>query len=417
MYRKHLLVAGLAIAVLLAGSASQAAKKPVEKILCDVAVLPAATLLIPYFETDITATTGADFTTLGAVTNVGTRTWVVHVTLWTDWAIPTMSFDLVLRPNDVQTFDLHEWLFVGPQATSVPAAGCTGNLAPGRIHLSSGISAGATLEETLANVRYAHEGQAFAGPNGEAVASSSHPGVAIGYVTFDVANRCSDGFPSTKDYFKAGGKGVASNVNALVGDVFLIDNVNGRGETEPAVHIRASGAFAQNNYTFYGRYVSGKALDGRQPLGNIYGSRYVADIPIAPNAQPETDLIIWRDIKSTLVSPLAAGKQPYWVSKMTTAPILIWDEQAHGVPIVHNVGLATQKVAVGRGDGIDTPYDFGWLKLNLNHVVPYKDNSNATYFGNRAQGWVSTIYRANVLGSPASGAFQAFRLSTVCTER
>lgn len=410
-------VAGLALAALLAGAPFLAAKKVPDRVLCDVDVVPAATLLIPHFEIDATVPTGAAFTTLGAVTNTGTRNWVVHVTMWTDWAIPTLSFDWVLSPNDVQTFDLHNWLFTGPEVTQVPFAGCTGSLAPGVLHLNPGISAGATLAETLANVRHAHEGLPFAGPGGQFVASSPHPGVAIGYVTLDVANRCSNGFPSTPGYFKAGGKGVASNTNALAGDVFFLDNTNGHAEAEPAVHIRASSAFQKYDYTFYGRYVYPDASDNRQPLGNGYGSRYVVNIPTAPNALPETDLIVWRDTKSPWTSPVPAGTQPYWVPLITTLPITTYDEDEHGVSTSYNIGLATQAVPMDRGTGIVTPYNFGWLKLNLNHSVPYKAGSTASYFSARAQAWVSTVYRANILGSPAGGAFQAFRLSTVCVQR
>jgi hypothetical protein len=51
---------------------------------CDVSVLPAATLLLPYFEVDLDDQSRG--TTLFTVTNVTNVDRVAHVTLWTDRA-------------------------------------------------------------------------------------------------------------------------------------------------------------------------------------------------------------------------------------------------------------------------------------------------------------------------------------------
>jgi hypothetical protein len=50
---------------------------------CDIAVTPAATLLLPYFAVDKVRTT------LFTVINVSPQPQIARVTPWTDWAYPT----------------------------------------------------------------------------------------------------------------------------------------------------------------------------------------------------------------------------------------------------------------------------------------------------------------------------------------
>jgi hypothetical protein len=306
-------------------------------------------------------------------------------------------------------------------------AGCTGVRSPGQLHFNPGIPKGATLEEGLAKLRKVHSGEPFEASGKQRRASSStHPGLAVGYITLDVVNRCFAGFPSTANYFKAGGTGVASNANAIVGDFILLDNLNGQGEAEPAVHIRASSAFKRGepppyrdpDYTFYGRFTFPNATDARQPLGNSYGSRYFVAFPDDPTVAPETDLLVWRDIKCRAdysTSPVAANKEPYWVKWITTPTIESFDENSLFEPVEYNFNLATQRVPVGRAGGIGTAGTAGWQRVNLNHTVAsVGPPGGRVYFGELAQGWITTVWRANVAGSPVSAAFRSFQLSTVC---
>src|SRR5438876_9158832 len=75
---------------------------------CDIAVLPAATLLLPYFEVETTAAAGTGTTTLFTVTNTSRYPQIAHVTLWTDWAFPVLVFDLFLTGYDVQGINLFD---------------------------------------------------------------------------------------------------------------------------------------------------------------------------------------------------------------------------------------------------------------------------------------------------------------------
>src|SRR3989442_414770 len=70
---------------------------------CDVAVFPAATLLLPYFEVDTAAPgPGAGATTLFTITNTSPYPQIAHVTVWTDWAFPVLGFNIFLTGYDVQ---------------------------------------------------------------------------------------------------------------------------------------------------------------------------------------------------------------------------------------------------------------------------------------------------------------------------
>src|SRR5437763_1088789 len=78
---------------------------------CDVKVTPAATLLLPYFEVDL-SNTGVR-TTLFSITNVTRYPQIAHVTLWTDWAYPVLNFNVFLTGYDVQAINLADVLVRG----------------------------------------------------------------------------------------------------------------------------------------------------------------------------------------------------------------------------------------------------------------------------------------------------------------
>ena len=80
--------------------------------ICANDVVPAATLLFPFVQYDYAAgdqgDTGA--TTLFAITNVSNQAQIVHVTLWTDYSIPILDFNIVLTGYDVQTISIRDIL-------------------------------------------------------------------------------------------------------------------------------------------------------------------------------------------------------------------------------------------------------------------------------------------------------------------
>src|ERR1041385_4376142 len=75
---------------------------------CDIALLPAATLLLPYFEVDFNSPATIARTTLFVIQNTTATPQIVRVTLWTDWAYPMLTFNIFLTGYDVQGINLYD---------------------------------------------------------------------------------------------------------------------------------------------------------------------------------------------------------------------------------------------------------------------------------------------------------------------
>src|SRR5947207_5492883 len=74
---------------------------------CDIAVQPAATLLLPYFEVDFKSPQSQARTTLFTVQNVAKLPQIAEVTLWTDYGYPAFTFPIFLTGYDVQSINLY----------------------------------------------------------------------------------------------------------------------------------------------------------------------------------------------------------------------------------------------------------------------------------------------------------------------
>ena len=96
--RTKLLVAGVAVASLvLAGNQAFAVEDAID-------VVPAATLLLPYFQVNLADNNGVD--TLFSVNNASAAPQIAHITFWTDMSRPTLDFDIYLTGYDVFTVRL-----------------------------------------------------------------------------------------------------------------------------------------------------------------------------------------------------------------------------------------------------------------------------------------------------------------------
>jgi hypothetical protein len=358
---------------------------------CRVDVQPAATLLVPYFEVDLDSPVGT--TTLISVVNASAQARLVSLTLWTDWAVPTLTFNLHLTGFDVQSLNLRD-VFVGHLPATGPAgpafADCTGSALP------AGPDAA-----TLARAVAWHRGRPDAAGS---CGSQPRPagGTARGYLTVDVVHRCSSLDPADAGYFGAGGTGVASNDNVLIGEFFVVDSAQDYAFGEPAVHILADAArFGAGDYTFYGRYGGGTGADNRQPLGRVFASRYLAGGIFAAG----TRLMVWRDTKSPAALPVACGGAPAW-APLGLAPLVAWDEEENPVALGASdarLPLATQVIDVG-GPDLPVPFPFGWMRIDLRLAGGFG-------FGEEAQGWVTTAQRAH--GRFTVGT-RAARLASPC---
>jgi hypothetical protein len=279
---------------------------------CDVKVGPAATLLLPYFEVNTNPTVQGQ-TTLFTVTNVTRYPQIAHVTLWTDWAFPVLSFNLFLTGYDVQAINLYDVIVRG---TIAPPSGTTPATTPGALS-----AAGGNLRATLdcasnpallpasisAAVRNALTTGVF-NPGGTVKTCSTAGGVdqnAIGYATIDVVANCTNLLPNDPAYYTTD----LLFDNVLIGDYQQLGgSPAGTGAASaldaagnPMVHIRAvpEGGGAGANvptglpYTFYDRYTPSatRTFDRRQPLPSTFAVRYIQ----GGTGAFATNYTIWRE--------------------------------------------------------------------------------------------------------------------------
>ncbi len=364
---------------------------------CFVAVRPAATLLVPWFGVDMAAQDG--LTTLFSVTNTDSRPHLVSVTLWTDWAVPTLTFNLYLTGFDMETLNLRDVLQNGALPKTGAALSPIGALSGAAVTFPGCEAAVATQPVATVLLQRAHLGLKV---RGQCMASERKDRMVTGYVTVDVVNSCSPLNPSSPGYFVAGGKGVAANDNVLLGEYSYVDGRRKTAEGEQAVHIAADEAAFGSGYTFYGRYVNGDGRDNRQPLGARFAVTYAQD----DKQGIATELIIWRDTKSPGAAAVACGSAPAW-SPLNTADQIFWDEEEDVTALPASKArfpLATQRIKAGSA-ALPIASPFGWTEINLGH-------SDANLFGIVSQGWVTVIKSQNQRLSTGIGAAM---LESVCS--
>jgi hypothetical protein len=389
-------------------SASAAARADV----CSIDEMPAATLLLPYFEVDLSNASG--LTTLFAINNAGAAAVLANVEVWTDLGVPTLGFQVYLTGYDVQTINLRD-VFNGslpqtapagqdPQDTISPKGAYSQDLNfPGCSQLQPYQPLPGSF---IAHLRAAHSGQFSAVLNGCA-GMDLGDGRLRGYVTVDTVSDCTLRTPVDAGYFGAGG--MATNQNVLWGDVIYLDPANKYSDGDNLVRIKAfPGTFNPGEQTFYGRYVGGSGADARQPLPATWASRFVHGGAFSGG----TDLIVWQD-SGRIVKPFACGTAPPGFP-LRHAQIFTFDEQEQVVlpppifpqppdPTANAFPAEANKVHLG-GPAFPVPYDFGWTYLDLR--AP-----GAGIFPDFRQSWVATSLKAQ---GQYSVGFSATPLDSAC---
>ena len=333
--------------------------------LCTIDAVPAATLLLPYFEVSLNSIPGVDevqadryVDTFFSVNNASAAPTVAHVVLWGNWSLPSIDFDIFLTGYDVETVSLGDVFNNGnlpitahatndpddtisphgralndpanasgpfpgnsenpdwdsfPDGAANPAfPGCDQNLPLGTNPVLTG--------SFLDRVRCGHTGRGLAcnqvsciGQVEDETGGGGNDYIARGYITIDNVTDCNLLFPNQAGYF---GSGITSEVNQLWGDWFIVQDGRAIGDNLVAIEASDAQAFAPGDYTFYGRYVDGLATDQREPLGTTWATRY-----FEPGAafSGGTSLLVWRDSKcQTTVSGFdngcvsEAGTPPWW---------------------------------------------------------------------------------------------------------
>jgi hypothetical protein len=405
------------------------ASVPARAVICTIDEVPAATLLLPYFEVNLDNRWGGN--TLFSINNASSTAVLAHVVVWSDLSVPVLDFNIYLTGYDVQTINLFDVLTgslpqtasdgqdpddtISPQGAfsqDINFASCSGFLPPP-----------STLRaDFVQHIRLALTGKPS--PTflaGNCAGRDLGDNIARGYITVDTVNSCSLLFPGDPNYFT----NVATFQNVLWGDFFYTDELQSYADGNPMVHIEASLTDPQTTtpgqYTFYGRYVGWNASDHREPLSTNFGARFITK----GTFDAGTSLIVWRDSKvnqNPFVCPSNGGSLPSWYP-LGQEGIVIFDEQEQPMltssspvsPQPPQQGIIpfpaeAQSVLVGSPD-LPVPFDFGWMYLDLNSTVapagsvPPEDPAAEqawVYVTMQAQGRFSVGYDAVQLDSACS---------------
>ncbi|HXU34165.1 MAG TPA: hypothetical protein VN851_26630 [Thermoanaerobaculia bacterium] len=369
---------------------------PAEANNCTADAVPAATLLLPYFEVDLANAAGAN--TTFSIQNVGPNGVLTKVELWSDLAVPAGGFMMYLKPRERRTVDLRNVINCVLPATVNPAGtfpSCAGALPP-----SSAFCATFDWKNTLS-------GKASTFLGGKCGGRDFNDSIARGYATIDTMNVCTTLSQVTAGFFTSGGTGNASNLNVLAGDFAIANTSTGPAFSAPLVSIEARVADPETsivgNATFYGRFDAWTAADNREPLGGIYGPRYSTVSRVA-----STDLIVWRDPKVNQTA-FTCGTVPAWFPLGQTSIVRYTDAGAATLVGGTPFPAAAQRVSALPLTG--ALGGSGWLRLDLN-FSPAAAGNNPPEAPGRAQAWVGTLIK-QVGKFPIS--FESVALNNGCT--
>ncbi len=436
---------------------------PASAEMCTLDDVPAATLLLPYFEVDLDAAPGAGVNTVFTIHNAFATPTIAHLALWTDWSQPTTSFDIFLTGYDVQTVDLYEFFVAGNLPVTAdeqgdqgqdggrvadPTSSCDGTVDSCSPHgdnpsWDGSFTGNGALREIdclqifpffvnpiltgtgLTSRQAKHTGQQV---NGSCFGADHGDNLARGYITIDNADTCSLIFPfeADLDYFSDGvNPGIASNANQLWGDWYFVDPGNPEIlQVDSLVHIEADDAFTSastaTGQTFYGRYTGDLGgIDNREPLASSWGFSYRQGF-----LGLVTDLVVWRDSTADDQSFDAGyacgsgpGTGPDW-HPLDQNQVVCFNQTEGAVEICTDADclpLETQRLALGTGD-FDVPFDAGWCRLDLNVAGPPISLGRPPSPPGPpvvAQSWVGATVREHGV---VTGGLNAVALSHACEE-
>jgi hypothetical protein len=387
---------------------------PARAVIGTIDEVPAATLLLPYFEVDLNNPNG--LTTLLSINNASATAILAHVIIWSDLSVHVLDFNVYLTGYDVQTINLRD-IIVSGQLPQTASAGQDPNdtISPHGpfsqdINFASctGILPIAPLSSTfITHMQSSLTGKPSPLFNGLCSGQALGDNIARGYITVDTVNNCTFRFPGNAGYFAAGGTGDVTDQNILWGDFFIVNVPQNFAQGGPLVHIEASPTDPKTTtpggYTFYGRYVNWQATDNREALATTFATRYF----LGGTFTGGTSILAWRDSKvdqQPFTCPATAGVRPPWYP-LGEEGITIFDEQEHAVlppscqvspcitpPAQIPFGAETQRVQVG-GPSLVTPFNFGWLFLDLNTTV--SGQTPGLLDTAAAQAWVISTYSSN----------------------
>jgi len=419
---------------------------------CDIKVGPAATLLLPRFEVDVSGTSGR--TTLFSVTNVGRYPQIAHVTLWSDYAYPVMTFNLFLGGYDVQSIDLADVLIrntIAPPNGTAPES-----ISPANPNLRAALDCATSPAVVPAAIMDEVRKALTTGKTTSCNTAGSVHANAVGYATVDVVASCTNRSPADPLYY-------TNDIlfdNVLIGDyeqvgVRAVDKSSPTLPTgaagNPMVHIRAvpEGGGAGSNvatalpYTFYDRYTPApvRTMDRRQPLPSLFAARYIQGGP----GGFATNFTIWRE-GFGIGSCADAAK----VANLTIWEFVRFDENENPnlaapcnqtcispLPPALNAASSTATSDSQIYPQVSTTDAGGWLYLNLNNGGSTTYSVTRDVFGQRlptngqtslvpngsgvvgprpSQNWVTVTFFGNTAGeNHLTGEFEATPFGNGCS--
>jgi hypothetical protein len=361
--------------------------------------VPAATLLLPYFEVDIANGDGVN--TLFSVNNASATAVLAHVTVWSDQSVPVLDFDVYLTGYDVQTINLRDIFVNGnlPRTASVGQDPDDDISPKGTVSQDINFATCSVLPYTNPAVSPSFRAhlQAWLQGNqspatGNCAGSKTRDNILRGYVTVDTVNACNLFFPSDWAFYAP----FVTDQNVLWGDYFYVNPAENFAQGETLVHIEACATcFVPGDHTFYGRYINGTALDAREPLPTTMAARYLN----GGGFDGGTDFLIWREADGSDVGYACANQGPPSWYPLDAGQVVIFDETEQpvtsdecpsGDPTCEQlVSIPNEAQRVDVATDLLSPFNFGWAYLNLQHadIIPeYQDDF--------AQMWLTTVMEA-----------------------
>lgn len=292
----------------VAAAAMVIAAAQAQAMVCAMDPAPAATVLVPYVEADVANCAVSSLrTTRVSLLNPTPTPVLVHVTLWSDAAVPVLNFDVYLAGQVVESLDLRQILCDGDLPSTGSAVSPVGTLAdpPAAFPLCNDTTdpnngqpvypPGVVPPTLRASLRAALTGQ-FATVFGGCVGFAHGDNVARGYLTVDAVDQCSVLFPSDPGYST-----ILADDNAVVADVVMV-SASGIETAIEAVPLEADPTvFSAGDTTFYGRYNGLSADDAREPLPTTFSSGF----------RQGDRLIVWRETSSSTAA-FTCGTLPPW---------------------------------------------------------------------------------------------------------
>lgn len=291
---------------LIALALSWAVGSPVRAELCTIDVVPAQTLLLPYFQVDLKKLGNprkAEVTTIH-ITNVASdreEPVTLNVIVWTDLGVPTVAWEISLERWASIDIPVHE-IFRGE-----PPGLAEGDDTDG-------------LGTDGAALRAAHSGKPVEPWDGECAGQDLDGKYARGYITIDVVGE---------------GK--------IWGEVSFLSQKGKHAQTVPLAHVETDRS------------------GNHEPLASTWGVRY------SKASKDQTFLVVWRDAAFGGRYTCGNIEELDWYP-LEQVQIVAFDAEANFMELGRDTPVfpaATGLYKVGVGE-LSFPFRNGWIYLNLN---------------------------------------------------